>query len=241
MIDGLFSYSGSDQTNQVSSLLRKYLAEGDGWSYEKRTGLLEDLLSLERDPNWNGYFHYLCGAEKLSTQDYPGAVTCFLEADRQFDPLGANFADVSGPFCRNRFEIISEKWRDEGDDEKVIEYALSILAWKNDDTFSQYEEMVLLNCLGFALASLAEDKGLESLDRVALQVRLAALHYERANPDQLENLFLSYLAVKDRSGCFVVLEEMASVKGEEKRIEELKNLLAHHLQGGTDSGAPDLF
>ena len=76
--------------------------------------------------------------------------------------FGANFADVSGPFCRNRFEIISEKWRDEGDDEKVIEYALSILAWKNDDTFSQYEEMVLLNCLGFALASLAEDKGLES-------------------------------------------------------------------------------
>ncbi len=57
---------------------------------------------------------------------------------------------------------------------------------------------------------LAEGKGLESLDRVALQVRLAALHYERENPDQLENLFLSYLAVKDRRGCFVVLEEMTS-------------------------------
>ncbi len=150
MIDGLFSYSGSDQTNEVSSLLRKFLAEGDGWSYEKRMGLLEDLLSIERDPNWNGYLHYLSGAEKLLTQDYPGAVGCFLEADRQFDPLGANFADISSPYCRNRFEIIREKWRDEGDDEKIIEYALSVLAWKSDDTFSQYEEMVLLNCLGLS-------------------------------------------------------------------------------------------
>ncbi|RLE21598.1 MAG: hypothetical protein DRJ65_15755 [Acidobacteria bacterium] len=172
MSDNLISYSGSGGTNEISSTLRKYLTESDSWSFEKRMELLEELLSTERDPNWRGYFIHLCGAEKLLTQDYPGAVGCFLEADRQFDPLGANFADISSPYCRNRFEIIKEKWRDEGDDERVVEYALSILAWKNDDTFSQYEEMVLLNCLGFALASLAEAKGLESLDRVAPRIVL---------------------------------------------------------------------
>ena len=219
----VYGFTMSETTNRITSGME----------------LLEKLLSIERDPNWRGHFFHLRGAEKLLTRDYSGAVSCFLEADRQFNPSAANFTDVSSPYCRTRFEIISEKWRDEGDDEKVIEYALSVLAWKNDDTFSQYEEMVLLNCLGFAFASLAEDKGFAFFDRLALQVRLAALDFGRENPDQLAYLFLSYLAVRDRKGCLAVLEDLASVQAEKKRIEKLESLLAHHLPADSDtSGTP---
>ena len=227
-------YSGSDETGEVPAGLDSYLQNSDDWSRDHRLTVLFGLLEIERDPNWRGHLNYLVGAEHLHANDPQTAMPCFDAAERSFDPLSPNFVGVASSFCRNRYCLIREKLMDEEKDELVLKYGLSVLCWREPDTLTAYEERLLLNALGFALASLADVKHTLDLDQLAFEVRRRAIYVGDDLEDGLVNLFLSALALRDRSQCERILKRLCEVGARPERTDELRTMMRSHL-GGVDA------
>jgi hypothetical protein len=222
-------YSGSDREGRVPHALESYLEHSDQWSGTQRLEFLVGLLDIEEDPNWRAHLFYLIGAEYLIAGDCPNAISHFTRAEESFDPLATTFADVSSSYCRTRLGLIGEKLTDEQNDDQILVYALSVLCWKKDDTLSEYEFRLLLNLLGYSLARIAKSQATTLFDRMALQVRQRPIHMDIDRQDALENLFLSALALRDRSQCEKILERLRELGAPPAMMRELGTMMSNYL------------
>ncbi len=227
-------YSGSDETGDVPAGLDSYLQSSDDWSQDHRLTVLFGLLEIEEDPNWRGHLNYLVGAEYLLANDPQTAMPYFDAAERSFDPLSPNFVDVASSFCRNRYCLIRKKLLDEEKDDLILTYGLSVLCWREPDTLTAYEERLLYNALGFALSGLSESKQTLELDQLAFEVRRRAIYVGDDLEDGLVNLFLSALALRDRSKCERILKRLCEVGARPETMDELRTMMRSHL-GGADT------
>jgi hypothetical protein len=222
-------YSGSDETGEVPAGLDSYLQNFDDWSRDHRLTVLFGLLKIERDPNWRGHLNYLVGAEYVQANDPQTAMPYLEAAERSFDPLSPNFVDVASSFCRNRYCLIRKKLMDEERDDLILAYGLSVLCWRQPDTLTTYEERLLYNALGFALSGLSESKQTLELDQLAFEVRRRAIYVGDDLEDGLVNLFLSALALRDRSQCERILGRLRELGASLAVIRELETMMSNYL------------
>ena len=223
-------YSGSDTSGEVAEGLSRFAQSSDSWTTDQRVKFLQSLIKKEQDPNWLARFHHYLGAEHLLAGDRFAALEYFLMAEDMYSPLLGSFPDVSGSFCRNRFEIIREKLVDAEDDALIQIYSLSILCWKAQDTFSEFEFDYLLSSLGYSLARSAEKSNKQLFDRLALEVRQRRLRVEGADLGMVySDLFLSSLALKNREYCETALSILRQSPSNLSRAHDLQNMMDVHL------------
>ena len=224
-------YRGSDTSKTLPRRLNDLRQHEEAMSYKETIKVFRELLEIEKEPNWRGYLLWRIGRNYLSGDCHQEAITAFLDAKREFDPLLGTFTDVVAEYCDSLYYLLLDySQRDEI--EVVAELALAITANLDHSRCDEFEKGFVFSQQGYALNMLAKKHSLDSLRPLALASYLRWHHLQPEEPSCLEALAYAYFRIGDMVHSRSVVQmclEVAPAGEVRDRVEEFAREHAREL------------
>jgi tetratricopeptide (TPR) repeat protein len=225
-------YVGSDASMSVPKRLMDLQQNEHAMSGKEKGKVLRELLEIEKEPNSRGSLLWRIGREYASDDRRPEAISAFLEANDEFDPLLGTITAVMHAYCDTLDFLICWHYYERGEMERVAELSLSIIANLDDAKLDDRSSGMAYFYQGKAFSVLAREHDLKWLQPLALANFLKWHHVAPEDEACLEHLVYAYFRAGDMPHCRSAVEMCLEVapEGEVRdRVEEFAREHAREL------------
>ncbi len=190
-------YTGSDASKTVPRRLHELKQDEDKLPYKEKVESLQELLEIEKEPNWLGYLLAHIGSEHIEAKRDEEATAAFFAAHDAFDPLLGTIKDVMTEYCATLYRLILVHYSAIDDIQNIAALSMRILTNLDRVEPGGLHKRYILFSLGFALNMLSRKHSLGALRPLAIACYERWHHMQPENGDCLALLAYLYFEEGD--------------------------------------------
>ena len=221
-------YTGSDPSKTVPRRLHELKQDAERLPYKEKLELLQELLEIEKEPNWLGYLLAHIGSEHIKAKRDEEATAAFFAAHDAFDPLLGTIKDVMTEYCATLSRLILDHYAAVNDHPGMAALSMRILTNFDRVEPGELDNTYILWNLGFSLNMLSRKHSVAALRPLAIACYERWHHLQPENGDCLALLAYLYFEEGDFSHSRSAVEMcLQVVPNGEARDEVLKFAREH--------------